>query len=50
MTNDKPYPDGAAQLTEKELGVKPDELWQFADTLRGNIDAAEYKQEALCAS
>lgn len=47
MTNDKPYPDGAAQLTVKELGIDPKTLWQAADKLRGSIDAAEYKHVVL---
>ncbi len=47
MTNDKPYPDGAAQLTEKELGIDPETLRQTADKLRGSIDAAEYKHVVL---
>lgn len=47
MTNDKPYPDGAAQLTVKELGIDPETLWQTADKLRGSIDAAEYKHVVL---
>jgi hypothetical protein len=28
MANTETYPDGAAQLDAKELGVDPEELWQ----------------------
>ena len=47
MTDSKPYPDGSAQLDEKELGIDPEKLWQAADKLRGSIDAAEYKHVVL---
>lgn len=41
------YPDGAAQLDQRELGIDPEKLWQAADKLRGSIDAAEYKHVVL---
>lgn len=47
MAENKPYPDGAAQLDAKELGIDPEALWQAADKLRGSIDAAEYKHVVL---
>ena len=47
MTDTKHYPDGAAQLDEKELGIDPEALWAAADKLRGSIDAAEYKHVVL---
>jgi len=47
MTDSKPYPDGAEQLEEKELGINPEDLWAAADKLRGSIDAAEYKHVVL---
>src|SRR5260370_14695055 len=47
MTHSETYPDGAAQLDAKELGINPEELWQAADKLRGSIDAAEYKHVVL---
>lgn len=47
MTDSKPYPDGSAQLDEKELGIDSEKLWQAADKLRGSIDAAEYKHVVL---
>ena len=33
--------------TPVETGVSGSELWKLADTLRGNIDAAEYKHIVL---
>ena len=47
MTDTKPYPDGTAQIDEKELGIDPEALWAAADKLRGSIDAAEYKHVVL---
>ena len=47
MTDTKPYPDGAAQLDEMELGINPEALWAAADKLRGSIDPAEYKHVVL---
>jgi type I restriction enzyme M protein len=47
MTENMPYPDGAAQPGEKELGIDPEKLWLAADKLRGSIDAAEYKHVVL---
>lgn len=47
MTDNKPYPEGAEQLDEKELGINPEDLWAAADKLRGSIDAAEYKHVVL---
>ncbi|WP_315772295.1 MULTISPECIES: class I SAM-dependent DNA methyltransferase [unclassified Bradyrhizobium] len=47
MSSTETYPDGAAQLASKELGINPEELWQAADKLRGSIDAAEYKHVVL---
>lgn len=47
MASTETYPDGAAQLDAKELGINPEELWQAADRLRGSIDAAEYKHVVL---
>jgi type I restriction enzyme M protein len=47
MTSTETYPDGAAQLNRRELGIDPEELWQTADKLRGSIDAAEYKHVVL---
>lgn len=47
MASTDTYPDGAAQLDAKELGISPEELWQAADRLRGSIDAAEYKHVVL---
>lgn len=47
MASTDTYPDGAAQLDAKELGINPEELWQAADKLRGSIDAAEYKHVVL---
>ncbi len=34
-------------VTENELGINPEELWQTADKLRGSVDAAEYKHVVL---
>jgi hypothetical protein len=47
MATSETYPDGAAKLDAKELGIDPEELWQAADKLRGSIDAAEYKHVVL---
>jgi type I restriction enzyme M protein len=47
MASTETYPDGAAQLDAKELGINAEELWQAADKLRGSIDAAEYKHVVL---
>lgn len=47
MAGTETYPDGAAQLDAKELGINPEELWQTADKLRGSIDSAEYKHVVL---
>lgn len=47
MASTETYPDGAAQIDAKELGINPEELWQAADKLRGSIDAAEYKHVVL---
>lgn len=47
MVSTETYPDGAAQLDAKELGIHPEELWQAADKLRGSVDAAEYKHVVL---
>lgn len=34
-------------LSESEIGVDPEALWQAADKLRGSVDAAEYKHVVL---
>lgn len=47
MTTKETMPDGAEHLDEKELGIKPEDLWAAADKLRGSIDAAEYKHVVL---
>jgi type I restriction enzyme M protein len=47
MVSTETYPDGAAQLNAKELGIDAEELWQAADKLRGSIDAAQYKHVVL---
>ena len=47
MTDTKPYPDGAVQLDERELGINPEALWAAADKLRGSIDPGEYKHVVL---
>ena len=42
-----PAAEDSPILSESEIGVDPEALWQAADKLRGSVDAAEYKHVVL---